>query len=94
MYPRISPNKSWEGAIAGFTFALLSAISSKFLVLNFYTLSDVIVIGVIIGIWGQLGDLFESMLKRDVGVKDSSAIIPGHGGILSIDLILLFSLQF
>ena len=81
LFPRVSPNKSWEGAIAGFIFAVITMIVAKALVLEMLTLTDVIVIGLIIGIIGQLGDLVESLIKRDSGVKDSSAIIPGHGGI-------------
>jgi len=82
LFPRVSPNKSWEGAIAGFVFAVLAMIAANALVLDFLTLQSSIVIGVIVGVFGQLGDLIESLIKRDAGVKDSSALIPGHGGIL------------
>ena len=90
LYPRISPNKSWEGAIAGFVFAVLTAIAAKYLLLDYLNVSEAIVLGVIVGIGGQLGDLFESMLKRDAGVKDSSNLIPGHGGVLDRFDSLLF----
>jgi len=79
---RISPSKSWEGAISGFTFAVLTLIIARFVLLDFLSLKDVIVIGAILGLFGQLGDLVESLLKRDTGVKDSSGLIPGHGGML------------
>ncbi len=79
---RISPNKSWEGAVAGFFAAIITAIAAKFLVLNYLSLFDSFIIGIIVGVFGQIGDLVESLLKRDAGVKDSSAIIPGHGGML------------
>ncbi|MGE5436626.1 MAG: phosphatidate cytidylyltransferase [Syntrophothermus sp.] len=81
LFPRVSPNKSWEGAIFGFIGAMTALIASKFLFLNFLHWDTIFVIGIIIGTIGQIGDLFESLLKRDAGVKDSSNIIPGHGGI-------------
>ena len=90
LFPRISPNKSWEGAIAGFIFAVIGMIAAKILVLDYLTWQDVIVIGIIAGTIGQLGDLVESMIKRDAKVKDSSALIPGHGGIFDrFDSLLL-----
>ncbi len=90
LYPRVSPNKSWEGAIAGFVFAILSAVAAKYLVLDYLPLGSAIVIGTIVGTIGQLGDLAESLFKRDAGVKDSSALIPGHGGAFDrFDSLLL-----
>ena len=90
LFPRVSPNKSWEGAIFGFVFAILSAVTAKYLVLEYLTLQDSIVIGAIVGTFGQLGDLVESLLKRDAGVKDSSNLIPGHGGVFDRFDSLLF----
>jgi phosphatidate cytidylyltransferase len=81
LFPRVSPNKSWEGAIFGFIFAVITMVLAQILVLNFLSLSTAIAIGVIVGLFGQIGDLIESLLKRDAAVKDSSGIIPGHGGI-------------
>jgi phosphatidate cytidylyltransferase len=90
LFPRVSPNKSWEGAIAGFVFAIIAMIVAKATVIDLLTLTDAIVIGVIVGVIGQMGDLVESLVKRDAGVKDSSAIIPGHGGIFDrFDSLLL-----
>jgi phosphatidate cytidylyltransferase len=91
LFPRISPKKSWEGAIFGFVFAILAMILAKNFVLDFLSLKDAIVIGFIIGTLGQIGDLTESLLKRDAGVKDSSNLIPGHGGIFDRFDSLLFS---
>jgi phosphatidate cytidylyltransferase len=91
LFPRVSPKKSWEGAIFGFVFAILAMILAKNIVLDFITLKDAIVIGFIIGTLGQIGDLTESLLKRDAGVKDSSNLIPGHGGIFDRFDSLLFS---
>ena len=90
LFARVSPNKTWEGAIAGFVFAILSAVAAKYLVLDYLTLSQAVVIGLIVGTLGQVGDLFESLLKRDAGVKDSSNLLPGHGGILDRFDSLLF----
>jgi len=92
LFPRVSPQKSWEGAITGFVFAIAAAVAAKYIVLTFLPLGSAIVIGAIVGTIGQLGDLVESLLKRDAGVKDSSALIPGHGGALDrFDSILLVS---
>jgi len=90
LFPRISPNKSWEGALFGFVFAILTMLLAKLVVLDFLSWTNVVVLGIIIGIIGQLGDLVESSIKRDAGVKDSSSIIPGHGGIFDrFDSLLL-----
>ena len=56
-------------------------ISARIIILDFLSWNSTIILGVIIGIIGQVGDLIESLFKRDAGVKDSSNLIPGHGGI-------------
>jgi phosphatidate cytidylyltransferase len=90
LFPRVSPQKSWEGAAAGLVFAILSALAAKYLVLEFLPAASAIVIGAIVGTIGQLGDLTESLMKRDAGVKDSSTLIPGHGGAFDrFDSVLL-----
>ena len=88
--PNISPNKTREGSIAGFVGAVVaSALSVNLLGLNAIML-EAILLGSIIGILAQLGDLAESSMKRKAGVKDSGFLIPGHGGLLDrIDSILL-----
>jgi phosphatidate cytidylyltransferase len=90
LFPRVSPQKSWEGAVAGLVFAVLSAVAARYLVLGFLPWASAIVIGTIVGTVGQLGDLTESLMKRDAGVKDSSTLIPGHGGAFDrFDSVLL-----
>jgi phosphatidate cytidylyltransferase len=81
LFPRVSPNKSWEGAIFGFVFSILTMLLAKVIILDFLSWGSVVILGVIIGTVGQIGDLIESLIKRDAGVKDSSGLIPGHGGI-------------
>jgi phosphatidate cytidylyltransferase len=91
LFPRVSPKKSWEGAIFGFIFSVGAMILAKVLVLNSLSWTNVLIIGIIIGTIGQIGDLVESLLKRDSEVKDSSSIIPGHGGFFDRFDSLLFS---
>jgi phosphatidate cytidylyltransferase len=81
LFSRVSPNKTWEGAIFGFIFAILTVIAARYLILDFLSWRVVISLGLIVGVIGQTGDLIESLLKRDAGVKDSSNLIPGHGGV-------------
>lgn len=88
--PRISPSKSWEGAVAGFVFAILTMIIARIVLIGFLSTKDVIILGIIIGVVGQLGDFVESLIKRDSGAKDSSGLIPGHGGMFDrFDSLLL-----
>ncbi len=82
LFERISPKKTIEGAIAGFIFAIASFVILGKIFLPEISIIHFIAGGVIVGILGQYGDLAESMLKRDVGVKDSSNLLPGHGGAL------------
>lgn len=91
LMPRVSPHKSWEGAFAGFVFSIIGMLACKALFADFLSWSDAIVIGLIVGTIGQIGDLIESLIKRDTFVKDSSSIIPGHGGIFDRFDSLIFS---
>ncbi len=78
----LSPKKTWEGAIGGFAAALgVCALFSHFLLKEALPLPWALAVGAVIGVTGQLSDLAESMVKRDAGIKDSGALLPGHGGV-------------
>lgn len=94
LFPRVSPSKSWEGTVFGFVFALITMICAKFIILDFLSWQTIITLGIIVGFFGQVGDLIESLIKRDAGVKDSSNYIPGHGGIFDRFDSLLYSAPF
>jgi len=81
LYEKVSPKKTWEGTIGGTILSMLSAyfLSTIFFSIN---LSNWLVIGLLISIFATLGDLTESMFKRQANVKDSGNIMPGHGGVL------------
>lgn len=92
LWPAISPNKTWEGSIAGVVVAMIfAAIYVQFVDLG-HGAPMMMLIAFCLSIWGQLGDLAESALKRYYGVKDSGKILPGHGGILDRFDSLLFVL--
>ena len=81
MAPRISPKKTWEGLTGG----ILSTLVAAFLISELSTAlsrTDILVMAVIVGVFGTLGDLFESYLKRNLGIDDSGKSMPGHGGLL------------
>ena len=83
IFPRVSPNKSWVGSIAGLvsTFIVFYVLRGQG-ILPDLTILDVAVFSIITGFFGQVGDFAESLLKRDVGVKDSGKLLLGHGGVL------------
>jgi phosphatidate cytidylyltransferase len=82
LFSRVSPKKTWEGAGAGFVFAVGFAWFFRVFWLPEISVSSAIWLGCIIGIFAQVGDLFESLLKRDAEVKDTANLLPGHGGML------------
>ncbi len=93
LFPRISPKKTWEGTIGGGLMCMVTAgvISLFFKELN---IINWVVIGGIVAVFGTLGDLVESMLKRSVGVKDSGSLMPGHGGFLDRFDAFMFTIPF
>lgn len=88
--PRLSPNKTWEGAIGGSIAAIVGG-----LLMNHYTIQfpilHIVVLAIVLDVVSVIGDLFESMLKRSVAVKDSGWVMPGHGGVLDRVDSLIFT---
>lgn len=82
LYERVSPKKTWEGAIGGLFFSVVAALACQATFVKGLRMQDAAVIGLLAGTVGQMSDLVESLFKRDAGVKDSSVLIPGHGGML------------
>ena len=80
LWPRVSPKKTWAGAIGGFAASLM--VAAGFAAFGLGKTLPLLLLGAVLSIGSQLGDLFESAVKRRFGVKDSSHIIPGHGGLL------------
>ena len=91
LYPVVSPNKSVEGGLGGLVGSVVAILFVKFTFLPILGFIDAVLIGLLLGVMGQLGDLFESLLKRACQVKDSGNIIPGHGGMLDRLDSLLFA---
>jgi len=80
LWPRVSPKKTWAGAAGGFAASL--AVAFGFAAFDLGKTGALLLLGAVLSVVSQLGDLFESAVKRRFGVKDSSHIIPGHGGLL------------
>ena len=82
LYPEISPNKTVEGAAGSLLGGIVGAVFIKVTLLGRISFPQTVIIGLAIGFSTMVGDLVESMFKRDAGVKDSSHLVPGHGGVL------------
>jgi phosphatidate cytidylyltransferase len=82
LWPTISPNKTLEGSLGGILLGLLVSIVLGLLCPQLWGIGKSLLLGLLISVVGQLGDLVESAIKRSTGVKDSGSILPGHGGIL------------
>ncbi len=93
LFERISPKKSWEGVIGGGIFAIIMGILNSVFFQTLELLSW-IVIAIIIIVFGTLGDLAESMIKRSLNRKDSGTLLPGHGGMLDRFDSLLLAIPF
>lgn len=91
MAPRISPRKTWEGAVGGLVGSVAASFACRCWFLESLSWSDALSIGLLVGIAAPLGDLCESILKRSAGVKDSGGLIPGHGGVLDRVDSLIFT---
>jgi phosphatidate cytidylyltransferase len=92
LYEAVSPKKTWAGAWGGLAGSLVGVAALKLISAHWLSWVDVALLAIPGGMLGQLGDLTESLIKRSVGVKDSGALLPGHGGILDrIDAVLFIA---
>lgn len=90
--PLLSPKKTWEGFFGGLLASVLTAVGLSFAGPIFrYGILEAIGFGIVVGFAGVLGDLAESLLKRDIGIKDAAKSIPGMGGVLDVIDSLLFA---
>jgi len=99
LFPRISPKKTWEGAIGGLfgaivAGALIYLAYNQLNILKNINLTNWLILGAITSVFGVLGDLVESMLKRSVNIKDSGNLLPGHGGFLDRFDAFIFVIPF
>ncbi|MGE5197040.1 MAG: phosphatidate cytidylyltransferase, partial [Deltaproteobacteria bacterium] len=91
LIPEISPNKTIEGALGGIAFTVLFALLMKYALPGFSPIKCAL-LGFIISLTGQTGDLVLSVIKRDMGTKDAGKILPGHGGMLDRFTSWIFTL--
>lgn len=94
IWPLISPNKTWEGAVGGVFGSILGAVLMKILFLYEVPTLAMVLLAVVAGAAAQIGDFFESLLKRVANKKDSGSLMPGHGGILDRIDGVLFAAPF
>jgi len=88
--PAISPRKTVEGALAQLVMSVLAALGARATFFPALSLESAVVVGLLLGVVGQAGDLLESAIKRSVGTKDTGRLIPGHGGMLDrVDSLLV-----
>ncbi|MBN1501427.1 MAG: phosphatidate cytidylyltransferase [Spirochaetes bacterium] len=92
----VSPNKSWEGYFSGILFGIISMMVANEVLITFYDLHlfskfEAAFLGLLLSLSGNTGDLIESAIKRDAGIKDSGTIIPGHGGMWDVFDALIFA---
>lgn len=91
MAPRLSPKKTWEGLLMGIASAMAAAFIARLWFMHDLQAMDCVILGILLALTGSAGDLVESSLKRWAGAKDSSGLIPGHGGVLDRVDALLFA---
>ena len=89
--PKISPNKTWEGLLGGAVFSILVSTVAVGAI-HPWSASNAALLGVVVAVVAPLGDLCESLLKRDLRLKDMGTLLPGHGGVLDRVDALLFVL--
>ncbi|MFA7157972.1 MAG: phosphatidate cytidylyltransferase [Kiritimatiellia bacterium] len=99
LFPRLSPRKTWEGFLGGMLLGLAVSLLLYLAAHGHFgnkimTLSDAVILGIVLPIFGLAGDLFESLLKRAAGAKDTGNIIPGMGGLLDVLDSLLMAVPF
>ncbi|MGM0613737.1 MAG: phosphatidate cytidylyltransferase, partial [Bacteroidota bacterium] len=90
---RVSPKKTWEGTLAGLVFACITSTILSIFLIPLSTI-EAGILGILISIAANLGDLFESAMKRNTGKKDSGKLLPGHGGVLDRFDAALFAIPF
>jgi phosphatidate cytidylyltransferase len=92
--PVLSPKKTVEGLGGGIVFSVATAVFLRYATLPQLALATAVGLGLSMALFGVVGDLFESLLKRSAGIKDTSSLLPGHGGVLDRIDSLLFAAPF
>jgi len=92
-FSRISPKKTWEGTLGGMIFTFIAAYLLAYWIAD-YSTAEWLLLAICVAVFGTLGDLVESMLKRSIHIKDSGSLLPGHGGLLDRFDSFIFVLPF